>query len=239
MRMAGVTDIEALLTRKRLLDARSAADPTIAARLQELRAWQASRLARTYADLRGDPRYAAAAEFFLSDVYGSNNIARRDADLERAWRYLKGALPPSALTILGQAVTLQVLSEELDLAMAELLPAGPLNGSSYASVYRQVGGVDQRRRQIDLLIAVGTDLDRIVNHAWIGVALRAAHLPAHAAGCGVLQDFLEHGAAAFRRMKGAREFLAEIRRRETQLMEALFSGNKQPFEALPAAARLP
>jgi hypothetical protein len=154
--------------------------------------------------------------------------------LERAWRYLKRALPRSALTILGRAVTLEVQSEELDLAMAELMPGILLTPLSYASVYRRVGRADERRRQIDLLIAVGTDLDRVVKRPWIGVALRAAHLPAHAAGCGVLQDFLERGFTAFTRMKGAREFLAIIRQRETRLMDALLSGAVQPIEGLLA-----
>lgn len=234
--MRTMADLDTLLARKRVLDARCASDPAIATRLEMLRAWQASRLARTYADLRVDPRYAAATEFFLSDVYGSSSRAQRDADLERAWRYLKRALPRSVLTILGRAVTLEVQSEELDLAMAELMPAGLLTPDSYASLYRRVDRADERRRQIDLLIAVGTDLDRVVNHPWIGVALRAAHLPAHAAGCGVLQDFLERGFAAFTRMKGAREFLAVIRQRETRLLEALLSGATQPIETLLARA---
>jgi hypothetical protein len=69
------------------------------------------------------------------------------------------------------------------------------------------------------------------------VALAAARLPAHAAGVGVLQDFLERGLAAFQRMQGAQEFLATIRRRETLLLEALLSGAKQPFDGLSAASR--
>lgn len=230
--MTRAADLEALLMRKRSLDEQVAADPALRARLERLRAWQAARLARTHADLRADPRYAAAAEFFLSDVYGSGSAARRDADLARAWRYLKRALPGSALKILERAVMLDVLSEELDVAMAELLPAEALTAASYGALYRRVGRADQRRRQIDLLIEVGTDLDRIVNHAWVGVALRAAHLPAHAAGCGVLQDFLERGFEAFRRMRGAEEFLKAIRRRESEVLEALLSGAQPPFSGI-------
>jgi hypothetical protein len=237
--MRALADVDALLVRKRVLDARCASGAAIAARLETLRAWQASRLARTYADLRVEPRYAAAANFFLSDVYGCDTRAERDADLERAWRYLKRALPRSALTILGRALTLEVLSEELDLAMAKLMPTKLLAAASYASLYRRVGRADERRRQIELLIAVGTDLDRVVKRPWIGMALRAAHLPAHAAGCGVLQDFLERGFAAFTQMQGAREFLAIIRQRETRLMDALLSCAVQPIEDLLAMTAEP
>jgi len=141
------------------------------------------------------------------------------------------------LAILGRALALDALSEELDLAMAECMLEKALTAATYASLYRRVGRADERRRQIDLLIAVGTDLDRVVKRPWIGVALAAARLPAHAAGVGVLQDFLERGLAAFQRMQGAQEFLATIRRRETLLLEALLSGAKQPFDGLSAASR--
>src|SRR5512135_1888664 len=38
-------------------------------RLALLRAWQAGRLAKTYADLMADKRTRPAGEFFLSDIY--------------------------------------------------------------------------------------------------------------------------------------------------------------------------
>ncbi len=220
--------VEPLLARKRAVKARLAAAPVLAARVQELRAWQVSRLARTYADLRASPRYGAAVEFFLSDLYGSARSEQRDREFGRAWRFLKRALPAAALSVLGRAVMLDALSAELDEAMAALLPAGSVANASYAAAYRRLGRRDDRRHQIELLITIGRDLDEIVRRSWITVALRAAHAPAHAAGFGGLQDFLERGAAAFRRMRGAEEFLAAIRSRETELLETLFAGG-QPF----------
>jgi hypothetical protein len=50
----------------------------------------------------------------------------------------------------------------------------------------------------------------------------------------VLQAFLERGFAAFRKMRGASEFLATIDRRERALMDAMFAGETAPFAA-PAA----
>ena len=229
--MGAVSRLEELLARKRMLEARSAAAPAFAARLRALRAWQAARLAQTYADLRKDTRYGAAVEFFLTDVYGSDNIARRDRDLARAWRYLKRALPQGALEVLERAVALDLLSTELDHAMAERLPAAVLSPAIYAATYRRVGRVDERRHQIDLLVGIGTDLDRIVQRTWIAVALRSAHVPAYAAGFGALQEFLERGLTAFRRMRGAENFLALIRARETHLLEAIISGDP-PYEAV-------
>jgi hypothetical protein len=49
------------------------------------------------------------------------------------------------------------------------------------------------------------------------------------AGLSALQDFLERGFAAFRRMGGAATFLATINERETQLLEAIADGATAPF----------
>ena len=53
--------------------------------------------------------------------------------------------------------------------------------------------------------------------------------PARLAGLSALQDFLERGFAAFRRMGGAATFLATINERETQLLEAIADGATAPF----------
>jgi len=230
MRMAAMDTVELLMARKGALDARIAEAAALAQRLYELRRFQAQRLAHTYEDLAREPKHAAAVEFFLSDLYGPEGAARRDSDLRRAWPILKRTLPQATLEVLERAVALDVLSAELDLAMAETLAASEVTAASYAAGYRRVGRAEERERQIDLLIAVGEDLDRIVRHAWIGVALRAARRPAHTAGFGALQDFLERGFAAFRQMGGAGGLFAAIRERETELMQALLAGRKQPFE---------
>ncbi|HSC08717.1 MAG TPA: hypothetical protein VLD59_17980, partial [Steroidobacteraceae bacterium] len=175
--MPAVRDLEQLHAHKRALDARAAASPELSTRLQELRAWQAARLARTYDDLSADARYTRAIEFFLTDLYGPRDFGLRDRQFARAWRYLKHTLPGAALASLEQALELEALSTELDHAMVAVLPAGPLTGAGYASAYRQVGRRDARERQIALVVAIGADLNRIVKHAWIGAALRAAHVP--------------------------------------------------------------
>jgi len=199
--------------------------------LSGLRAWQAERLARTYADLRKDPQYAAAIEFFLRDLYGPQDFSQRDRDLARAWRHLRRALPRVALEILARAIELQVLTAELDLAMAGVLAPGPVSAAGYAAAYRAVGRRTARCRQIELIVGIGTDLRSIVRHAWLGRLLRAAHGPAHAAGFGALQDFLERGFAAFRAMSDTERFLQAIRDREMQFLNEMMPGTERPDAA--------
>ena len=197
--------------------------------LQELRAWQAARLASTYGDLLHDPECVDAVKFFLTDLYGPQEHTRRDQDLARAWSILSRTLPRAALGLLERALELQTLTAQLDEAMAQQLAAGPVTQESYAAAYRAVGRPEARRRQIDLVLSIATNLERVVRHAWVGLALRAARAPAHAAGFGALQDFLERGFAAFRRMKDAGRMLDAIRERETRLCTALFAGGATPF----------
>ena len=49
------------------------------------------------------------------------------------------------------------------------------------------------------------------------------------AGLSALQDFLERGFVAFRKMGDATEFLTTIDTRERALMEALLAGETVPF----------
>ena len=219
--------VERLIERKSALACRVRA-PELAQRLRELRAWQAARLARTYADLRRDPPAAEALRFFLSDLYGPQDLSRRDRDVARAWRLLKGALPPRMLEVLLMAMELDVLSAELDLEMAERLAPGPPTAKAYSDAYRAVGRPAARRRQIGLVVEIGTALARAVRMPLVRLALRAAHGPAHLAGFGALQDFLERGCAAFVKLPHPAQLLTTIEGRETRLMQLLLAGGTIP-----------
>lgn len=230
--MEPAQDLDHLLARRRELASRGPDAGRYASRLRALRSWQAARLAHTYRDLHYEPRYAAALDFFFSDLYGPGDFAPRDRELMRAWHYLKRALPATLLQVLRRAIELDVLTAELDQAMVAVLGHGEIGSAQYAQAYREVGRRDARQRQIDLIIGAGEDLERTVRHAWLGGLLRVAHAPAHAAGFGVLQDFLECGYDAFRRMGGARVLLEAIRQRETVLMEALLADGEAALALL-------
>ena len=231
--------LEALLERQNRLAARAGEGGDRAERLHVLRAWQVERLAGTYADLRGDAHYARAVEFFLSDLYGPQEFTQRDADLRRAWRYLNRALPRAAIDILVRAVELQVLTAELDASLVSMLAPGPITPASYAAAYRAAGQRAARARQIELLVRIGEDLRRLVSRVWLAPLLRAAHGPAHAAGLGVLQDFLERGLAAFRAMPDDGRLLSGVRERETHFLETLFAGGAVPPATVGGPGRTP
>ncbi len=198
-------------------------------RLGEVKAWQSARLARTYADLAGEPRYRAATAFFLDDLYGPKDFSARDQELLRIVPVMTRILPRSAVETASLAIELEALSETLDHALAHALAAGPLDEASYARAYRESSRRDERVRQVDLIEAVGRRLDALVRKPFVPATLKLMRKPAHLAGLGDLQDFLEDGFTAFRAMHGSEEFLAALRGRETAILNRLFSGASDPF----------
>lgn len=221
------------LDRAEVARAAASADPAFLARRTAFRAWQAARLARTHADLLASPRFGAAAEFFLSDLYGPQDISVQTQQVRRIVPVMSRTLPAAALETVADAIELDALSEELDAAMIAALgeKAEALDAPAYAAAYRAIGHQRQRARQIDLIEHLGRSLDRLTRQPFIGVALKMMRKPAELAGLGALQSFLERGYAAFRVMRGGSDFVEIVAGRERAISDALFSGNDAPLSA--------
>jgi hypothetical protein len=220
------------LARVARLHGERVSNPILAGALERLAAWQALRLAQTYADLATQPRYAGAIVFFQNDLYGSTDYSQRDADLARIVPAMSRMLPARVIATIAQAMELNALSHELDVALLARLPHadGHFTVSEYCKAYRRMGNRPARERQIRLIGEVGAALDSFVARPLIRTALVMMRRPAQLAGLAQLHDFLERGFDAFRRMGGASEFLATIRMRETALMDAIFAGDTAPFD---------
>jgi len=220
-----------LLERNADLRESFADDAAARRRLAELQKWQSGRLLRSHADLRANPRYRAAVEFFFNELYGGGDPRARDRDLQRVHRVMERLLPAQALHALILAIELEILSQELDVDVVHHLPRGPITEDSYAAAYRGAGRRADRERQIELLGTIGGFLDDVVKKPVIRALVHFARRPAHAAGFGAMQEFLERGLDAFEAMHGADEFLATLREREWRAMERVFVGVADPFES--------
>ena len=219
--------IAALLDRVSGLRAAAQANPKAAAARQRFRAWQSQRLARTHASLLTDPRFAEAATFFLTDIYGANDPGTRDAEMRRVLPTAVKLLPASGLETVAHAIELDALSEDLDATMIVALGkrVTGLNAAAYGRAYRKVGRRNDRERQIKLIQDLGRSLDRLAQQSFISTTLTLMRKPARLAGLSKLQSFLERGFAAFRKMGGADEFLRLVITREKKLLNALFAGD--------------
>jgi hypothetical protein len=213
--------------------------PGLKGNLERLQNFQAQRLASTYLDIAGDPRYRPAVEFFLTDLYGPKTFEARDREFQRAARVLGRMLPLGPLETLAQALELQTLTLDLDWRVArELAATAEPSSAEYRRAYRACGDRPARERQIALVVGIARGLEHAVHHPSIEVLLRMAHLPATLAGFGTLQLFLERGFEAFRRLKDIDAFIKRIEQRELAFMNQLFAsaGVSQRQDAAVAAS---
>jgi hypothetical protein len=199
--------------------------------LAPLKAYQAQRLARSYADIAAQPRYRMATSFFLDDLYGPKDFSRRDDAMLRILPVMVRTMPARGVEAATLAVELEALSESLDHRVALALDPGPVDDDAYARAYRAGSTRAERERQIELIVLVGQDLDWLVKKPLVLRTLKLMRTPARLAGLQDLQDFLERGFEAFSAMDGAEDFLALIRSRETEIANRLFSGAPQPFSS--------
>lgn len=218
-----------LLERNAALRDVFAREPALEKKLLRLQQWQSERLMRTHDDLHRSARYRLAIEFFFNELYGTN-ARRRDSDLIKVQAAMERLLPREALVALSLAVRLETLSQELDADVTRALGPGPVTAERYAEAYRQAGRRADRERQIALMSEVGAYLDGVVRKPIVRTLVKLARRPAHAAGFGMLHEFLERGLVAFETMDGASEFLGTLRARETRAMGRLFAGTDDPFE---------
>lgn len=201
-------------------------------RLQAVKTWQQSRLKRTYPDLAADARYGPATAFFMDELYGVKDSALRDRDLIRMYPTIKRVLPQFAYDAVSKSLELDVISEEFDQLLAQKIGDVAINETNYAEAFRSAGTMKDRLRQVDLMRAVGAELDVVVKKPLIYSTLRMLRTPARLAGLSNMQQFLEAGFTAFKHMNGAEYFLETIATRETELIKRLFAAHPAPFEIL-------
>lgn len=218
---------------------RRLAAPALSACIHALKQFQQQRFARTYADLLASPRYAAAARFFLEELYGPGDFSSRDAQFARVVPALVRLFPEQVVQTVLHLAELHALSEQLDGEMAAVLVGEPLSSLRYVQAWQTVGQPERRLQQIDLTLTVGTSLDHLTRKPLLRQALRMMRGPATAAGLGELQQFLEQGFDTFKAMRGAEDFLGTVRQREQALAAALFAAAVPPgTECLPSDGRL-
>ena len=205
-------------------------DPALQAARTALKQFQSQRLSETHADLLAAPNTRDAALFFFEELYGSHDLSQRDTDLERIVPTMQRLLPVNALHTITEAIALDALSEQLDSAMARQLGTQQVDEARYVAAYREVGTRAQRERQLELVQALGMSLCDLVRVPLLNTTLKMMRAPARLAGLGDLQQFLERGFDAFKRMKKPQDFVSTIVRREGKALDNCYAGRSTPFD---------
>jgi hypothetical protein len=204
--------------------------PALGAAVGQVKRVQSQRFAGTYADLLAGGPYAAAASFFLTELYSDKDYADRDAQFARIAGAIEKFFPQQVVTTAVALAELHALTEELDQAMALVWLAQEGDETSdarrYALAWREVGRREEREGQLTVVLRIGEEMARLTRTAGLRVMLRMMRGPATAAGLGSLQRFLESGfdtfAAMAKRPGGAEQFLRIIETRESALLKLLF-----------------
>lgn len=199
-----------------------------------LREWQSNRLANTYSDLMSKRRYTLAGEFFLNDIYAARDFSQRDNDLEYLYDVMSSVLPKFMLSLVEHTIELNNLSNLLDVKLFsalrdELDLTDVITPAMYTDGYRICDNYDERKLQIELIIEVGKQVDMTTKVPLLGTALKMASGPAHRTGWGDVHNFLARGFRAFKQMRGAKEFLDTVKKREMYILDQIFMGNQNPF----------
>ena len=203
------------------------AEKAVAQRWRAVKRWQSRRLEQTYPDLLASPRYGAACQFFLDEIYGVRDFAQRDREALRVVPKLARLLPERAVATMAHGVELDALSEALDARVAEHLPAR-IDAASYCAAYITAGTPAEREQQIGTIDEIGRSLERLARVPLLSTMLHMMRGPAEAAGLGHLHRFLATGFDAFQAMGAAGTFLEAVRTRETSLMQRVFDGEIPP-----------
>lgn len=203
--------------------------------LKLLREWQSQRLSWTHRDMLQHPRFQAATQFFLSDVYAPRDFSQRNHDIQKAYDAMSKAVPERVIHTLAETIELHQFTDDLDARLADVLfgqlgVVDTITAELYAEAYRICDNYDDRVRQIEMIVAIGHSVDRVVRLPFIGITLRLAHTPAVLTGWHELQSFLERGYAAFKRMKGAKEFLSILEQREIGILDRIYANDPDPFD---------
>lgn len=218
-----VADVERLREESRT-------DAGIGAAVTLVKRFQARRFAGTYADLLASASYGAAARFFLEELYSERDYAERDAQFARIAGAVEKLFPRDVAQTAAALARLHALTESLDHGMARTVTLCGLDDvSGYVRAWKALGRREDRRRQLDAVIAIGAEMIRLTRLPGLRMMLRMMRGPASAAGLASLQRFLETGfdtfAAVARVRGGAERFLQTIRDREQHLMDLLFDAD--------------
>ncbi len=81
--------------------------------------WQAERLKTTHQDLYRHPGYHTGLEFLLADLYAPAGMTRRDDNIDRVFPKMVKWLPDHLLATFAGLVELNLLTQSLDLELAE------------------------------------------------------------------------------------------------------------------------
>ena len=208
-------------------------EAVFAAQVSCLQAWQAQRVRRTHQASLHHPLHQRAAEFVLLDAYERLDILSLAPQLARIVRYAERLFPQPLLRIADLALAINVLTAQMDQAIAEALfeemGVMEIDEADYIQAFLSVGGVACRQQQLTLILELVQALARQADNKMVLVAFKLAKAPAYSAGFRSLYAFMATGLEVLRGLPDAVNVVEQIVEVELALNDALASGKANPL----------
>ena len=202
-------------------------EPALLQQYDRFTRWQMAYLISVFTDLHERPGYAEAIDFTMTDLAGVG-ISHRDQELERAAPAITRMLPTQALETITAAAKLNASVLHVNLGIFDHLQNGgelatEISRRAYCLACRESTSLDECIGLVKLAVDLGATLKTLVRVPLLGALLFAMRGPAHAAGFGALQEFLENGYSTFKEIPDIDHFLEEIDVRMTEFFTAIFT----------------
>lgn len=208
-------------------------DPKLRIDYERFANWQLEELLPFFRDLYAQEGYAEAIDFTMNDLAGIG-ISERDRDLERAAPAITRMLPLGALKTIASAAEMNARVLKVNIAICRALLVDNelpqrITEVDYSIACRKATSLGELVELVHLITGLGRTLKSLVRIPMIGMTLRAMRGPAHAAGFGALQDFLENGYVTFKKIPDIDHFLSEIEDRMIEVYTRIYTA---PLEEL-------
>jgi len=200
---------------------------------RELQKFQSDRIRQTYSDMAEMTEYVKITDFFINEIYASKDFAFRNQSIKDIYRRSRHFLTEEMNSAITKVIELNDLSDDLDVKMISVMQQHGIqkidNIDVYAFIYSRCGEKENRKRQIDLLVAGTREIHQLSKKPFIGLSLTALHRATKLLGIAKIMDFLYEGYEAFHRVDDIRFFTNAVYERETFLSEQLFEKGDKPM----------
>jgi len=226
-RKAAATRFRRYIRRSNELHVEYLDDAHLRTSYERFASWQLDYLLPSFRDLYAEKGYAEAIDFTMSDLAGIG-ISNRDRDLERAAPAITRILPLGALATIASAAEMNARVLKVNIAICRCLLVGDelparITEYEYWVACRKASSLEECAELVHLITGLGRTLKSLVEVPMIGITLRAMRGPAHVAGFGALQEFLEKGFRTFRQIPDIDHFLREIEIRMIEFFERIYT----------------
>ncbi|NNC56221.1 MAG: hypothetical protein HKO12_01590 [Woeseiaceae bacterium] len=209
-------------------------DPQLRKDYERFADWQLGHLLPFFSDLYAQDGYAEAIDFTMSDLAGIG-ISNRDRDLERAAPAITRMLPLGALQTIANAAEMNARVLKVNIAICRALRVDgelptTITELDYAIACRKASSLSELVELVHLITNLGRTLKSLIKIPLIGMTLRTMRAPAHAAGFGALQEFLENGYNTFNQIPDIDHFLGEIEVRMIEVFTFIYTAPLDEME---------